>query len=258
MKIRTVTYNVYSFRGWPKEVGVTFEKIIPSFVRAMKKYGPDIITLSEAQPEFVVRDIAREMGMQVLRFLSVPEGENCPGSLLTHFEILESENRPLISKNESEDLFTRHWGRALLQTDWGQIAIHSVHLHPGEEEVRQREIQEVIKAIEEDKKLGHSILLQGDLNHLPRTIEYDLWIKADLIDTFQVAGTGSAETCRPSDSSPKEDKPNQRIDYIFAWGAVLKYLSECRVLSEPPFRVDPDAKRLWSLSDHLPVMATFK
>ncbi|MCD6232261.1 hypothetical protein J7K28_06545 [Candidatus Aerophobetes bacterium] len=37
-----------------------------------------------------------------------------------------------------------------------------------------------------------------------------------------------------------------------------RYLSECRVLSEPPFRVDPQAKKLWSLSDHLPVMATFK
>jgi len=258
MRMRTIAYNVYSFRGWPKEAGITPEEMIQSFVKAMKKYRSDIITLSEAQPEFIVQNIARELGMQALRFPSIPEEENCPGTLLTHLEILESANCPLISKNESKGLFTRHWGRALLRTDRGEVAIHSAHLYPGEEEIRQREIREIIKVIEEDKKLGRSILLQGDLNHLPGTIEYNLWIKAGLIDTFQLAGTGSAETCRPSDSSPKEDQPNQRIDYIFAYGPIVEHLSKCQVLSEPPFRVNPHAERLWSLSDHLPVMATFE
>jgi len=258
MGIRTITYNVYDFKGWPEEVGVTPEEITQLFVKAMEKYRPDIITLSETRPEFIVQDIARQLGMQVLRFPSVPKGANWPGTLLTHLKILESINGPLISQNKSKGLFTRHWGKAILQADWGEIAVHSAHLYPGEEEIRQREVREIIRAVEEDMKFGRSILLQGDLNHLPETIEYNSWVRAGLVDTFQVAGTGPAETHRSSDSSPKEDEPNQRIDYIFAYGLIVQNLQECRVLSGPPFRVNPHAKRLWSLSDHLPVMATFK
>ena len=258
MRRRTITYNVYDFTGWPREAEMMTEEVTQSFVESMKKYEPNIITLSETKSEFIVQDIARQLGMQVLRFPSVPEEGNWPGTLLIYLKILESIKGPLISQNKSKSLFTRHWGKAILQTDWEEIAVYSAHLYPGEEEIRQREVREVVRAVEEDMKFGRSILLQGDLNHLPKTVEYNSWIEAGLVDTFQVAGTGPAETHRPSDSSPKEDEPNQRIDYIFAYGLIVQNLQECRVLSGLPFRVNPHAKRLWSLSDHLPVMATFK
>jgi len=254
--MRTITYNIYMCRGYPKGI---FERsnfsITELLADALMRYEPDIVTFSEMPSESAACAIAERLGMKTAFF---PSPEGCHGALLTRFEVLESRNCPLKDGERPKELFTRHWGRAVLSSGKEELILHSAHLYPDPGSAAHRqEVEEVIKVIQEDMKSGRSVLLQGDLNHKPEDPAYGRWIEAGLVDTFGAAGTGPAGTWRPADSPPEADEPTQRIDYIFARGPILQHLRECRVLKEFPFRTNPSQGKLWSLSDHLPVMATF-
>jgi len=257
--MRTVTYNIYMCRGYPKAEGVEARRrcapMVDLLAEALSKYEPDIITFSEMPSESAACSIAERLGMQAVFF---PSPEGCHGTLLTKFEVLESRNCPLQGGKRPQYLFTRHWGRAVLSSGKEELIVHSAHLFPNpHSNMHPKEVEEVLKIIREDMKSGRSVLLQEDLNHEPEDPAYERWIEAGLVDAFGAAGTGPAETWRPADSPPEADEPTQRIDYIFAWGPILQHLRECRVLNEFPFRTNPSQGKLWSLSDHLPVMATF-
>jgi endonuclease/exonuclease/phosphatase family metal-dependent hydrolase len=256
--MRTITYNIYMCRGYPKETVEQLKNvsIVDLLPETLGKNEPDIITFSEMPSESVARGIAQRLGMQAV-FFSSPE--HCHGALLTRFEVLEIRNCPLSGGERPEDLFTRHWGRAVLNTGEEELIIHSAHLYPdSSSSMHRQEVNEVIRVIREDMKSGRAVLLQGDLNHEPKDPAYPKWIAAGLVDTFAKAGIGPAETCRPSDRPAQQDQPNQRIDYIFAYGPIIGHLCESQVLNNFPFRISPSDRKPWSLSDHLPVMATFE
>lgn len=255
--MRTICYNIYMCRGWPQEAfsRESTSIVIPDLLaKSLENYKPDVITFSEVPTDSIMQVIAEHLGMQMIIFQSP---EKCHGALLTRFEVLESRNCPLQSGKRPENLFTRHWGRAVLQTGKEELIVHSVHLFPdAQSSIHAKEVEEVIKVIQKDIKSGCSVLLQGDLNHEPDDPAYKRWIETGLVDTFGAASVGPSGTWRPADSPPEADEPTQRIDYIFAQGPNLQHLRECRVLKGFPFRTNPSQGKLWSLSDHLPVMAT--
>ena len=254
--MRTITYNFYMCRGYPKGISERSNFSITELLAdALMRYEPDIVTFSEMPSESAACAIAERLGMKTAFF---PSPEGCHGALLTRFEVLESRNCPLKDGERPKELFTRHWGRAVLSSGKEELILHSAHLYPDPGSAAHRqEVEEVIKVIQEDMKSGRSVLLQGDLNHEPGDPAYGRWIEVGLVDAFGAAGTGPGGTWRPADSPPEVDEPSQRIDYIFARGPILQHLRECRVLNEFPFRTNPSQGKLWSLSDHLPVMATF-
>ena len=218
------------------------------FAKALGKYKPDVISFSEVPSVSIVQAIAEHLGMQAVIFQSP---EKCHGALLTRFEVLESRNCPLQYGERPEGLFTRHWDRAVLHTGSDELIVHSAHLFPdAQSSIHAKEVEEMIKVIQDDMESGRSILLQGDLNHEPEDNAYKRWREANLVDSFVAAGIVPGETC-------KADQPDQRIDYIFVYGPILQRLRECRVLLEVPFQADPSVSKPWCLSDHLPVMATF-
>ena len=249
-KLRTITYNVYACQGWSraKAPKPSQDELCRMFAEALGKFATDIITFQESPSEKVVATIASYLGMNYTFF---PSGEEWPGAVITRFKIIEAKNCPIVGGERPKDLFTRHWGKAVLATRFGNLALHSAHLHPSDHEVRMREIPEVIKAMEADSASGRPLILQGDLNHPPTRPEYALWTKAGLVDTFVVAGVGPELTI-------PADKPAKRIDFIWAYGPMAESVREVRVLSERPFRTDPDDPTSLALSDHLPVMATFE
>ena len=257
--MRAICYNIYMCRGWPQQEEASKEVrniVTPDlYAEALGKYNPDVITFSEVPSDSIVQAIAEPLGMQVVLFDSP---EKAYGALLTRFEVLESKNCPLCCGERPEELFTRYWGRAVLDTGEEELVVHSAHLFPNaQSSMHSKEVGEVIKVTQDDMESGRSVLLQGDLNHEPEDRAYERWRETGLVDTFAAAGTGPGETCGDVKRDPQKDRLDQRIDYIFACGPIVQHLRECRILSDPPFRVGPSASKSWALSDHSPVMATF-
>lgn len=251
-KITTITYNVYAFQGYPKTDDTQF--ILKDVYGQMPErvalelalYRPDIVTFQEAPAEGEVRKVAEKLQMHYTYFQG-----GFPGALLTTFEIASAQNCPLVQKSEPGDLFSRHWGKALLKSKEEEIMIYSAHLHPSDDAIRAREVEEVLKVMEADAKDDRNFIFQGDLNHEPIQDEYAQWAQAGLTDCYRAKGVEQRNTI-------KSTFPNRTVDYIWVNQALTKRLLRCKVLFEGNFRTNPMDERSFALSDHLPVMAEFK
>lgn len=253
--LRVIAYNIYAGKGWPNDRPLA-KKAVKSGQMARRLalqlalYEPDLINFSESPEEEITRQIADELGMNHVRF---PSGGNWPGTLLSKFEIIESANVPL-GYERPRDLFTRHWGRAVIQLPGGEpLIVHSAHLFPPgrDPNVRLNEIRAMLASMKVDFEAGRSMLLIGDLNHGPDTEDYQLWMKAGWIDTFAKVGQGEGLTI-------KSDVPKHRIDYIMAIGPIAGRIIESKPLFEGAFRVNVADENSFALSDHLPQMAAFR
>jgi endonuclease/exonuclease/phosphatase family metal-dependent hydrolase len=256
--LRTITYNIRGCYGSsdvdddPDLVRIARPQMPARIAMELALYEPDIITLQEAPDESFVAQMAEQLNMNYIYF---PGGKGIPGALLTRWTILEYQDCPLInySKRPAE-LFTRHWGRALLDTSFGKLAVYSAHLWPYEKGNDGREVTEIISVMQTDIRNNQSLIFQGDLNHTPDGDEYIQWKKAGLIDVFATLGTGIPFT---SPNSLRHPALKERIDYIWACGPIASMMDQCSVLYERAFRSHHQDPRSFSLSDHLPVMATF-
>ncbi len=252
--LRTITYNVCRCHGWPERPGNRAELLalrprLPEKVALqLRRYAPDIITLSEAPEEDAVALMAQALEMNYAFFSST---EGFPGAILTRFELRSSEDRPYKGGERCpRELFTRHFGRALLGTPDGELAVCSIHLHPMNNEVRERECAAAMEVLADDLAAKRSLLLQGDFNYGPDNPQYAQWKAAGMLDTFAAKGSGPDGTVTSAD-------PRRRIDYIWAHGPIAARCSACRVLAEAPFRFDRKDLKAYSFSDHLPVLAEF-
>jgi endonuclease/exonuclease/phosphatase family metal-dependent hydrolase len=251
-KITTITYNVYAFQGYPKTDDTQFilkdvhAQMPERIALEIALYRPDIITFQEAPAESEVSKVAQILDMNYTYF---PGG--FPGALLTKFEIVSTQNCPLVEKKEAGDLFSRHWGKALLKTADEELMIYSAHLHPSDDAIREREVKEVLKVIDADTKDKRNFIFQGDLNHEPIQQEYTRWVEAGLKDCYMAKGVEQRNTI-------KSTVPNRTVDYIWVNESLGKRLLRCKVLYEGNFRTNLLDERSFALSDHLPVMAEFK
>ena len=131
------------------------------------------------------------------------------------------------------------------------LIVHSAHLYPtADPTIRLREIRAMIASMKQDLDAGSSMLLMGDLNHVPDSEEYRLWMEAGWVDTFTKVGKGNGFTLR-------SDIPKWRIDYVMASGPIAKRAVESRPLFEGAFRLRIADKESFALSDHLPQLAVF-
>ena len=252
--LRVIAYNVYGFIGWPQQRNlakhaVAKRQMAKRLSMELALHDPDIINFSESPEEELTKEVAELLGMNHVRFAS---GGNWPGTLLSKFDIGESENAPVKDKR-SEELFTRHWGRATVKLPNGDpLIVHSAHLFPtAVQTIRLKEIRAMIESMKSDLDSGMSMLLIGDLNHGPGTDEYKLWIDAGWVDTFAKVGKGEGPTF-------KSDIPEWRIDCVMAAGPIAERVTESRPLFEGAFRLNINDKESFALSDHLPQLAVFR
>lgn len=252
--LRTITYNILACRGFKltdynRAILSKARKQIPARIALeLALYEPDIVTFQESPAKSIVADIANRMGMNHAYFRG-----GFPGAVIARFEIMESTNKPLAPGTSPDDvkgLFTRHWGRAVLKTDDGDLVVYSVHMHPGKPDIREKEVTQMLAAMDADLRSDRSIILQGDLNHTPDGPEYQRWVKAGLRDAFAARGAGDG-------FSIPSTEPRKRIDYVWAHGPLADRLTECRVLFEGAFRTNPHDPKSFALSDHIPVLAVF-
>ncbi|EKJ99448.1 secreted protein containing Endonuclease/exonuclease/phosphatase domain protein [Rhodopirellula baltica SH28] len=251
--LRVVAYNIYNLKGWPSQSplaqqAVARGQMVKRLAMEVALYDPDIINFSESPSEKLTKEVAELLGMNHVRF---PSGGNWPGTLLSKTKISDPQNVPMNGERPKE-LFSRHWGRALVELPNNEpLIVHSAHLYPTPEPtIRLKEIRAMIESMKSDLDSGRSMLLIGDLNHSPDTDEYKLWIDAGWIDTFAKVGEGNGFTI-------KADNPEWRIDYVFATGPIAKRVSESRPLFEGAFRVNNEDEKSYALSDHLPQFAVF-
>jgi endonuclease/exonuclease/phosphatase (EEP) superfamily protein YafD len=253
----TIAYNVFGFVGYvhqpDRERGEVAGKRPPDGAReiggALKAYGPDIVSTSESYNETAVAALAESLGFRYVYFSSPGLW---PGGLVTRYPILEAETCPLPGRRRAE-LFTRHWGRAVLKGENGEpLIFHSVHTFAGWADVRLWEVKQILEVVKRDMATGHAVIVQGDLNHTPDGPEYGLWCDAGLVDTFahMHGETGQGKTLlRP--------QPRARLDYVMVSGSLAARLVEARPLYEDGFRLYADAPGFVALSDHLPQLARF-
>ncbi|MCK5102748.1 MAG: endonuclease/exonuclease/phosphatase family protein, partial [Cyclobacteriaceae bacterium] len=128
--------------------------------------------------------------------------------------------------------------------------LYSVHLHPSDDEMRWREVSEILKVMANDISNDKKVIFQGDFNHEPIQDEYQRWGEAGLLDCYAVKGVEQRNTI-------KSTFPNRTVDYIWVNKRLEQRLLRCRVLFEGNFRTNPMDERSIALSDHLPVMAEF-
>lgn len=252
--LRVIAYNIYGCTGWPKdrplaEKAVAKRQMAERLAMELALHEPDIVNFSESPSEDLTRQVAQRLGMHHVRF---PSGGNWPGTLLSRYEILESENVPL-SGGRPDDLFTRHWGRATIKLPAGEtLIVHSAHLYPGgDPAIRMKEIPAMLRSMRADLQADRPMLLIGDLNHGPDTREHRLWTDAGWIDTFAKVGEGEGLTI-------KADAPEHRIDYVMATGPIAERVVESRPLFEGAFRLNVADPKSFALSDHLPQLAVFR
>ena len=260
--LRVISYNVLACRGYPEtdanreRLSRARENMAARFALELDLYQPDIVTFQESPSEEMVASIALHMGMNYAFFPGGWPGSDewpggFPGTIMTRFPILEKENCPMVDGKRPLVLFSRHWCRALLKTENGELSVYSAHLHPSDGGTREREVTEILRVLDPELKSGKSLLFQGDLNHGPDGPEYARWAKAGLVDTFAAKGTDDHLTI-PS------TVPRARIDFIWAHGPITERLTESRVLFEGGFRTNPDDATSFALSDHVPVLACFE
>lgn len=252
--LRVIAYNIYALQGWPLErtlakQAVAKGQMAKRLAMELALHEPDIINFSESPEPELTKEVAELLGMNHVRF---PSGGSWPGTLLSKFEIIHSQNVPMQGERP-KDLFTRHWGRATVKLSSGEpVIIHSAHLYPtAEPTVRLKEIRAMIESMKPDLDAGRSTLLVGDLNHTPDTDEYQLWMDAGWVDTFTEVGQGDGGTIR-------SDRPERRIDYVMAAGPIGGRVIESRPLFEGAFRLDAADHGSFALSDHLPQLAVFQ
>lgn len=264
--LKVLTYNIhYWVPVTPKPEGKAAFRaaaagdVVGLFVQALAPLELDILGLQEARDPDKVADLATRLGMQHVFF---PGGwkskgwpRGIPGAILVRGEILESADCPLVGHDaRPKDLFTRHFGRALVRTARGEVAVYSVHLLPSwknTEHIRLAEIAEIEKAIAADRAKGRSIVVLGDCNFDATTEEYRAMAKTGLTDAFGARGAGPAMTCPTA-------TPKERIDYLWIDGPLTARLHATRVLTEAPFGLHEDNSAGYALSDHLPVLAEFR
>jgi len=247
----TITYNVFATNGYPETEAnrELLRRARPQMVQRLAHelalYDADVITFQESPAEEVVAAIARAMGYRHTYF---PGG--FPGAVLTRFNIVESRNCPLVEGERPADLFTRHWGQAVLERNGRPLVVYSAHLHPSNAEVRAREVTAVLAVMAEDIVGEVPMLFQGDLNHRQDEPEYARWQAAGLVDLLAADGA-TRQLTFPS------TVPEKCIDFIWANAALARRRASARVLFEGAFRTNPVDERSFALSDHLPVLAEF-
>ncbi|MCZ2152832.1 MAG: endonuclease/exonuclease/phosphatase family protein [Bryobacterales bacterium] len=260
--LTTISYNVLRFRGYPDTAGnaerlaAASSQMESRAAQELLLYKPDIVSFSESVTEQGAARIAQLLGYEHVWFApgytkrsqEYPIG--FPGTILTKYRIIEAENAPFGDTPKDAALFTRHWGRAVLDTGHEKIAFFSGHLHPSDAAIREREVSVMLHVMKPALESGISVLLQGDLNHQPDGPEYSRWVKAGFVDALAQFGG-------PQQPTFNSIQPTIRIDYIWVAGPLAKRLKSSRVLFEGAFRTNPADPTSFALSDHVPVIATF-
>lgn len=266
--LRVLTYNVHA---WGPIAGSDAGKqrmrkilsrgqLLERLALELRLHEPDVVALQEAHSEAKVKELAGLLKMDYAYFPGGWKGrgweEGISGAILSRKKILERSNRPSMDPKIPEDkLFSRCFGRVVIEHGKQQIAVYCAHMLPSWKDtthIREAEIGAIATAGKKDLAAGRSIVVLGDMNHDSEAPEYRLWAEAGFVDCARkLHGEKALLTC-PS------IEPKERIDYVFVAGPLQDRLQRARALHEGPFLVQAQSGASFALSDHIPVLAEFR
>jgi endonuclease/exonuclease/phosphatase family metal-dependent hydrolase len=267
--LRVVTYNIHGGAAIAPvaaaEAALRTQRggrpITTFLAEELASLAPDVIALQEAHSEEFVRALAVALDMHASFFPGGsrdPSGgrkDGIPAAILTRHPIIESVPCPLgIAKDRPKGLFTRGYGKIVIDAHGESIAVFVAHLLPSWKDttrIRQGEIAEIAAAARRETEKGRSVLVLGDMNHPPSMPEYRLWAASGFVDAVASSGWGEQFT------SPSRE-PTERIDYVFSAGPITDRLESATVLTGRNWVVEPAHAASFALSDHLPVLAVFR
>ncbi|MFT4512831.1 MAG: endonuclease/exonuclease/phosphatase family metal-dependent hydrolase [Planctomycetota bacterium] len=266
--LRVITYNVHA---WGPVATTDAGKqrlrkiqargqLLARLALELKLHEPDVIALQEAHSEAKVKQLAALMKMDYAYFPGGWKGkgwrEGISGAILSRPKIIARENRPSMDPKIPEDkLFSRCFGRVVIEHDKQRVAIYCAHMLPSWQEtthIREAEIRAITVATNKDLQAGRSVIVMGDMNHDTKAPEYRLWEKAQLVDTARQLHQDKALLTCPS------EKPKERIDFVFVAGPLKARLRRAHALQEGAFMVHKTLGSSFALSDHIPVFAEFR
>ena len=246
--MRTLVYNIYALHGYLHPRGQQRPRPAGQNPTEWAKLIADIITLCEVNNEPSAQSIADQIDLTCIYYAGHLD---VAGALLTSFPIIEQANLPKVSVPEGT--FVAHWGRSLLETPYGSLVV--LNLHPAARsgpEVIHQEVSLVAKMAADDLASGHSVIVQGDFNHVPHAPHAQTWKKAGLTDCFQKTGG-----IKDNGKTLVRPEPVARLNYILAAGTILNRLNHFEIPSNLELRPDPKNPARIVLSNHLPILADF-
>ncbi|MEO0331438.1 MAG: endonuclease/exonuclease/phosphatase family protein [Bacteroidota bacterium] len=262
-ELRVITYNLRSGRGYGELDNKTALQRFCLIGQEVKKYQPDILIVQEPGGRAESYDsLVAAMGTL---YQAIPI--RCPnyeepkrvGLLIVSNRVQVDSTDFCISSGSSrvDDLFN-HWGRIVLSFQDVQLVVYGFKLAPRDNyAVRQQQIDALAPYMRSDVTQKRLVIVAGDLNHRPFDVEYPRWMKLGLVDSYDSLKYGSGFT-KMDELGADRLQPYRRIDYILTSKSLAAFLeNSSRTLSKGLFVPEPPRRR-WSLSDHLPVMATFK
>ncbi len=262
-KLRVITYNLRSGRGYGQPDGKTISQRMRAIGQEVSKYQPDILVIQEpgGQPD-LYDTLVQALGSSY-RFYPI----KCPDyqeinrvGLLVVNDQVSVDSTDYCIEGEAlgvDDLFN-HWGRITLSFKNQSLIVYGFKLAPRQRyETRRKQIDALTPYLKKDLAQRNFVIIAGDLNHRPFDGEYSRWMNLGLVDSYDSLLHGSGFT-KMDELGEDTLVPYRRIDYLLLSENFTK-LSEgsSTTLNEGLFVPSP-SRRNWSLSDHLPVMAIFQ
>ena len=245
MRIRFMTFNVQHFHPYTDAEWNSVE--VPAFAEAIRCFSPDILTLNEVRGEGPSKDyigqtaaLAGELGYYAFFAPAIMvQGKDGPAgpygnAILSRYPLLDPENIPIPDPPErysgqGRGFETRDVAKAdVLLPGIGRVTVLTSHfgLNPSER------INAVRTVCERVDRREFPLILAGDFNANPDDPVLDP-VRARLTDTAAVLnGEGLSH---PS------DRPNCKIDYVFAsseWRPVFASVPPLVLSDHRPYLVD--------------------
>ncbi|MGN1386450.1 MAG: endonuclease/exonuclease/phosphatase family protein [Bacillus sp. (in: firmicutes)] len=146
---------------------------------------------------------------------------------------------------------TRGWSSIDMKMDGQIVRIVNTHLEPAAEAIRNAQANEIIEGPANTRL---PVVILGDLNSIPNSAVYQLFVNAGYQDTWAQVGKGTGFTCcQSADLLNSNSTLNERIDYIFfknGWKA-----RKAELIGES--QKDRTNTGLWP-SDHAGVLADLR
>ena len=263
--LRVLTLNLWGDNGpWESRLAVVAE--------GLAGLEPDIVTQPEVRevPGKVPNQAAELAHRQGLQYVFVPStawGGGHEGlAVLSRYPIGEYDFRPLPHNTDKE-------GRIVLSvrvdSEWGEIWVHTTHLSFRENEGKKREDQVMfVDEVVQSHDNGNVQLLTGDFNATPDSDEIRWLTGLTTLGERRVAYQDAWDRLHPGEKGTTWARanhyvetlhwlrPDRRLDYIFVSPVRRDYRGTVRaahlVFDEP--RLLPSGEHLYA-SDHFGVLA---
>ncbi len=239
---------------------------LPLIIKTIKKESPDYLTINEANTfaadnNKILKHVAKEAGFPYYNIALSGEYD---------FHVTVFSKYPLKSIRKLQPLM-RACLIALIETDFGEISIASLHLTPNSEDMRHPEIDLVVS----NQKDCENRILMGDMNSLSFRDGYNSdmvkklntaalkrfttngKLRFDAIEKIESSGYYDSavqlgknkERTSPTLLNEFSQHYNMRLDYIFLSQSLTPYLTGYSVVKN---------EMTDKASDHYPVAVTVK